>query len=109
VAGAEDVLDLAVVLAALVGVADEERDRRAGGDLPSLGVGEDAGQDLDGVGLAALGGEARLARLAAVELDLDLLGRQRNARRAAVHDAADGRPVALAPGGHAEQVAEGVV
>ncbi len=88
---------------------DEQRDRRAGRHLPALGVGEHAGQDLDRVGFAALGREARLARLAAVEVDLDLLGGQRDAGRAAVDHAADGGPVAFAPGGHAEEMAERVV
>ena len=40
---------------------------------------------------------------------LDLGLGDRDARRAAVDDAADRRPVALAPGGHAKEMAEGVV
>ena len=70
---------------------------------------EDAGQDLHLVRLLALRGEARLAGPALVEIGLDLVSGQRNVRRAAVDDAADGGPVAFAEGGDAEQMAEGVV
>ena len=103
VAGAELLRDLAIVLRPLVGVADQERDRRAGG--PAL---EGAGEDLDLVGLLPLGGEAALPRPAGVEPGLDVGLGQRDARRAAVDDAAERRPVALAPGGDAEEVAEAV-
>src|SRR5690606_13631953 len=96
-----DVLDLGIVLRALVLVADHEADRRAG--RPPL---EDAGEDLDAIGLAALGRELRLARPAPVEPDLDLLGRQRQERGHAIHHDADRRAVALAPGGEAEQGSE---
>ena len=107
--GAELVLDVAVVLGALVDVADEERDRRAGRDLAALVVGKDARQDLDRVGLLALGREARLARAALVEEGLDVGGGQRQPRRAAVDDAADRGSVALSPGRHTEKMTEGVV
>ena len=70
---------------------------------------KDAGQDADLVGLAALGHEARLAGAAAVEPGLDVGLGQRDAGRAAIDDAADGRAVALAPGGDAEEMAEAVV
>jgi hypothetical protein len=52
--------DLAVVLAALVGVADQQRDRRAGGDAFV-----DAAEDLDLVGFAPLRGVPRGAGRAA--------------------------------------------
>ena len=84
-------------------------DRRAGGDLAAGLVGKHAGQDAHRVGLAALRGEARLSGPALVQEDLDVVCRQRNAGRAAVDDAADRRPVALAPGGNAKQVAERIV
>src|SRR5690606_8318635 len=48
VAGAEGLQDVAVVLAALVGVADQQGNRRAGG--PAL---VHATENLDGVGLVA--------------------------------------------------------
>jgi hypothetical protein len=54
VARAEGVEQVRVVLAALVGVADQERDRRAGGHAL-----EHAGEDLDLVGLLALRDVAR--------------------------------------------------
>ncbi len=61
------------------------------------------------VRLLALGGEARLARPAPVELGLDLRRLERDQRRAAVDDAAEGRAVALAEGGDAEEVTEAVM
>src|SRR5690606_28970070 len=95
--------NIAIVLGSLVFVLDDQRNRRTGG----LAL-EHAGQDLYGVGLAALRGEARLAGLAAVEAVLQILGRERNARRDAIDDAADRRPVAFAPGGEAEKFSKTV-
>ena len=110
VTGAELVLDLAVVLRARVDIGDLERDRRAGGHLRARRlVGEHAGEDAHLVGLLALGGVARLAWLALVEIDLDVGLGERDAGRAAVDHAADRRPVAFAPGGDAEEMAEAVV
>jgi hypothetical protein len=109
-AGPVAVADVGIILGALVHVLDQERDRRAGGDLPARAVvAEDAGQDLHLVGFAPLRGETRLAGPAAVEFGLDLGGLQWNARRASVHHAAQRDPMALAEGGDAEEVAEGVV
>ena len=67
-----------------------------------------AGQDLYRVRLLALGGEARLAGTAAIEIALDLLVGQRDQRRAAVDHAADRDPVAFAEGRDPEHMAEGV-
>ncbi len=109
-AGPVGVADRAVVLGALVDVLDQQGDGRARRHLPAGAlVLEHAGEDLHLVGLAALRGEARLAGLAAVELGLDVGGGQRNARRAAVHHAAQRRAMALAEGRDAEQMAERVV
>ena len=109
-AGPVAVADLGIILRALVDVLDHQRDRRAGRDLPARAlVREHAGEDAHLVRLAPLRGEARLARAAAVELGLDVGLRQRDQRRAAVDDAAERRPMALAEGGDAEEVAEGVV
>ena len=58
---------------------------------------------------ATLGGEARLARAAAVEKSLDVACLQGKPGRAAVDHAAQRRPMALAPGGHAQQMAERIV
>ena len=96
--------DRRVVARALVDVVDLHGDRRAGGQAL-----EHAGQDADLVRLLALRGEARLAGAAAVEPGLDVGLGQRDARRAAVDHAADRRPVAFAPGGDAEQMAEAVM
>ena len=59
-------------------------------------------------GFLALGGEARLAGTAAVEIVLDVLIGQRDQRRAAIDHAADRDPVAFAEGRDPEHVAEGV-
>ncbi len=103
-AGAEAVSDLRIVLGADVLVLDEKRDRGAGGEPL-----EHAGEDAHPVGLAALGGEARLAGTAAVEIGLDVGLGERDAGRAAVDHAADRRAVALAERGDAEEMAETVV
>src|SRR3546814_20094067 len=91
------VLDLTICRRALVLVLERQADRLAGG----LAF-EDAGQDLDPVRLATLGREAGLPRPSPVEPMLDIRLGQRNARRCPVDDAADRRPMALAPGGEAE-------
>ena len=103
-AGAELRGDRRIVARALVDVVDLHGDRRAGGQAV-----EHAGQDADLVRLLPLRGEARLARAAAIQPGLDVGLGERNARRAAIDHAADRRPVALAPGGDAEQVAEAVM
>ena len=110
VAGPVLVPDLAVVLRALVDVLDEHGDRGSGRHLPAgLVVRHDARENARLVRLPPLGGEARRPGPAAVELGLDVGRLERQTRRAAVDDAADPRPVALAESGDAEQVAEGVV
>jgi hypothetical protein len=96
-AGAEGLQDVAVVLAALVGVADQQADRRAGG-LALV----NAGEDLDGVGLVALRHMAAGARAAAVQVDLDVRLTQIHARRAAVNHAANGRAVGFTKVGDCE-------
>ncbi len=107
VAGAVFVLDVGIILAALIDIVDDERDRRAGRHLSAGGfVKEHAGQDLDLVRLLALRGEARLARPAAVEIGLNVGLIERDARRAAVDHAADRGPVALAEGGDPERMPE---
>ena len=104
------VADLAIVLRALVGVLDHQRDRRAGRHRAAGAIVlEHAGQDLHLVLFLALRDEARGAGFPLVEELLDELRRQRQPRRAAIDHAADGRPMAFAPGRHAEEVAKGVV
>ena len=109
-ARAKLVLDLGIVLGALIGVLDQQRDRRSRRHLHAgLGMRHHAGQDFDRVRLLALGGEARLSRTAAIQIVLDVLIGQRDQRRAAIDHAADRDPVAFAEGRDPEQVAEGVV
>ena len=75
VAGTKLVLDLGIVFRALVGVLDQQRDRRARRDLRAgLRMRHHAGQDFDRIGLLAPGGEARLPGPAAIEIALDVLG-----------------------------------
>ena len=110
VARAKLVLDVGIVLRALVGVLDQERNRRARRHLRAgLRMRHHAGQDLHRVRLLPLRGEARLAGPAAIEVALDVGLGQRDQRRAAIDHAADRNPVALAEGRDAEQMAEGVV
>ena len=101
-AGTEGLQDVAVVLAALVGVADQQRNRGARG-LALV----DTAQDLDGIRLVALGHMARGARTATVQIGLEVRFRQGHARRAAIDDAADRRAVRFAEIRDREQKTEG--
>lgn len=92
-AGAVFVFNFGIILRTRVGILDEQADGRA--QRPAL---ENAGEYLDPVFFLPLGGEAVLPRLAAVEVMLDIGFGERQARRHAVDDAADGRAVAFAPG-----------
>ena len=108
-AGPVRVPDFAVVLRALVDVVDHEADRGSGGDLNTVVAGHHARQDLHLIGFLTLGGEARGPGPAPVEVELKFAGLERNHRRAAVHHAADSRPVALTPGRDTEQMAKSIV
>src|SRR6266542_3194457 len=94
---------LAIVARSHVLVGDHEADRRAQ-RVPLV----DAGHDLHGVGFLALADERALAGGAPVEVGLDVGLGQRQARRAAVDDGADGAAMRLAPRRDPEQVAPGV-
>ena len=100
-ARAERVRDVAVVLAALVRVFDQQCDRGARRDALVH-----AGQDPDLVRFLALRHVARRTRLAAVQLRLDVGFGQRQARRAAIDHAADRGTVRLAEGGYGKQLAK---
>src|SRR5439155_13515965 len=103
------VLDIRIVLRALVGVFDDQCDRRAGGDgLSGRLVTENAGEDFHLVRFAPLRGEARLARTALIEKRLDVGEGERNTRRATIHHAAECDPVALAEGRDTEKMTERV-
>jgi hypothetical protein len=110
VARAELVLDVAVVLGPGIDVVDFQRDGRAGGHLlAACLIDKYAGEDAHLVRLLTLRRVARLAGLALVEIGLDVGNLDLNTRRAAIDHAANCRPVAFAPGGDAEQMAETVV
>ncbi len=100
-AGTELLGDVAVVLAALISVADQQADRRAGGTAFVH-----AGQNLDLVGLATRRGVPALAAGTALQIMAELFRRDLQAGRAAIDDAADRRPVRFAEGGDGEQLAE---
>src|SRR5262249_29901558 len=84
-------------------VPDQERDRRPRG-LPL----EEAGQHLDPVRLAALGGQPALPRPAAVEVALDVRRVDGDPRRASVDHHPHRRAVRLAESADAEEGAEDV-
>ena len=109
VARAETRGDLRIILRALIHIVDQQADRGARGALDAIGLGEHAREDADLIRLLPLRGELRLPRAAAIEIALDLLRRQRDQWRAAIHHAANGRPVAFAEGGETEEVPEGIV
>ena len=102
-AGPEGLQDVAVVFAALVGVFDQQADRRASGFAFIY-----AAQNFDRIGLIALGDVAAGARAAAVQVALDVSLIQRHARRAAVNHAANGRAVGFTKIGDCEELSEGV-
>jgi hypothetical protein len=102
-AGAVLVLDVAVVAAALVRVAEEQADGGAVG--ASL---EDAAPDFGEVGFLPLGGEFRLPRHAPLQVGEEVVHAEFQPGGAAVDDAEVARPVADARGGDAEEFAEGI-
>ena len=99
----EAVHDLRIVLGTLIRVVDDQADGRTRG--PAL---EHPRQDLHLVRLAPLRGMPRLSWLAAIQVVLQIGRREFQARRAAVDNAAERRPMALAKGGDGEQLADGV-
>ena len=103
VAGAVGVGNVRVVVGALVGVGDEQADGRAGSQAL-----EQARLNVHGVGLLAGRGEVGLAGPAPVEGGLNMSGIDGHARRAAVDNHADARPVRFAKRGDAKEGAEGI-
>ena len=99
-AGTEGLGDIGVILATLVLVADEQRDRRAGGQAFI-----DAGENLDRIGLTPLRDMARGARFASVELGLDVGLADRQPRRASIDHTADRRTMRFAKRRNAKQLA----
>ena len=100
-AGTEGLCDVAVFLAALIFVSNQQCNGRAGRSAL-----KDAGQDFHRVRFLALGDVARRAGLAPVQIMLDVGLAQFHARRTAIHHAADGRAVGFAKNRHAEKFAE---
>ena len=100
-AGAVGVGDLGIILRPLIGVLDQQRNRRAGG-----GAFEHARQDAHRIGFLALGGELVLPRLARIEEGLDVFLGQCQPRRAPVDHRADRGSMALAPSGEAQRPSE---
>src|SRR3546814_2603640 len=78
-AGPELLRDAVVILAARVGVADQQRDRRAGG--PSL---VHTGQDLDGIGFVPRRSVPRAPGRATRKVVGEVARRDRDVRRAAI-------------------------
>ena len=103
VAGAIGFGDIAVVLAALVLIADQQRNRRTGGFAFIH-----TGQDFDRIRLLSLRDMARGARLAPVEFRLNIRLRQHHAGRAAIDDTADGRTVGFAKSRHRKNRTESI-
>ena len=102
-AGTERVGEFVVVLRARVDIADQQRDRRAGG-----AAFVDAGQNLDRIRLMALGRVATRAGRAAFEVRAKIFRRDRKPRRAAIDHAADRRAVAFAEGRDGQKFPERV-
>src|SRR6185295_20089543 len=98
VAGTKRILDLRVVAALLIDVLDEQADRRARRDAF-----EDAGENLDLIGLLPLRDVARATGSTPVEILLNVGFRQLEAGRATVDDAAHRGPMAFAEGRDREQ------
>src|SRR5262245_8377706 len=95
--------DVGVIGAPLVGVTEQDADRRPIG----LAV-EDARPDFGDVLFLPLRDNARLARPAAAQIGEQVLDAQGHAGRAAVDDAEVARAVADAGRGDAEPFAEGI-
>jgi hypothetical protein len=95
-------LHVAVVLGAMVFVADEDGDRGARG-LAFVHPGE----DFAGVFFLAGGGDFALAGATTIEFKLDFFSGDTKFGRAAVDDAAAAATVGFAEGGDAEEMAEG--
>jgi len=99
VRGSVEVAEVVVCAGPGVGVSHQDGDGPAGGEAL-----EDTGQDLGTVRFSTLRREAALSRSPSVQVPLDVLDRERKARRAAVHHNADSGAMALSPRAEAEGV-----
>ncbi|MPN42639.1 hypothetical protein SDC9_190196 [bioreactor metagenome] len=93
---------IAVIPAALVGVADQHGERGAGGDAV-----HEAGEDFDRVALLPHGADFGLPRAAAVEVALNQSAVQLDSCRNSVDDGAQPEAVRLAESGDAKNAAKG--
>mgnify|MGYP000675230201 CR=1 FL=1 len=100
-AGPVQILDVGVVAAALIGIADQNRQAR-----PGRATFEDAGKNLRFVRLLPLGDDFALSRAAALEVHTKIIDRQRQTGRHAVNDDDVPRAVALAGGGDPKCLSE---
>src|SRR5262249_27355792 len=94
VTGTIFVFNVAIISAALIGIAEENPKGRAGGNAL-----EDAGPDLRGVFFLALRDDFRLPRPPAAQIREQILDRQGQARRTAIDDGEVAGSVANAGGG----------
>ena len=100
---AEKILDVTIILGTLVLVVNDQANRGSRGNTF-----EGTGKDLHRVILAPLRGMPRLAGFTPVEVVLQIFLGQRQPRRTAVDDTANGAAVAFAERGHYERFAEAV-
>ena len=100
-AGTENVGDIAVILAALVLIFYQKRNRGAG----SFSL-INTGQDFDGIRFTALCDETGSTGFAAIQFRLDIVFRQVHTRRAAIDNTANGRAVRFAERRYRKQFPE---
>mmetsp|Transcript_5714 Transcript_5714/g.12227 ORF Transcript_5714/g.12227 Transcript_5714/m.12227 type:complete len:284 (+) Transcript_5714:606-1457(+) len=93
-----------IISRSLILVPNQHGERGAQGDI--LGV--YPREDFDGIGFVAGGGDAGLSGAATIEIDLDFVAGDGDAGWTAVEGDADASSVGFAPGGDAEETAEGV-
>jgi len=101
-AGPEAIHDPGIIFGTLIGIADDQGDGGAG--RPAF---EHPGQELDLIRLTALGGVARGARFTLIQVGLNIGEGKLEPGWTAIHDTADGRPMALAKRGDGKQLACG--
>src|SRR5690554_2422528 len=97
------ILDIAVIPGALIGIFDQQPNRRPRGHTF-----EHAGKNTHLIGLTALRRVPRRARAAAIEITLQIRLAKRKSRRTAVDNGTQCRAMALAESGDSEKLAESV-
>ncbi len=102
-AWAEGPGDIAVILAAGIGIANQQRNRRSGGFAF-----KHTRQNFNLIGLLPLSDMTRGARAPTVQIRLNIRLAQQHPRRTAVHHTADRRAVRFAKRGHHKTVANAV-